>query len=285
MSTGRLAEIWRYPVKSMVGERLEHVEVGPLGLAGDRGWAVRDEVRGGIRGAKKIPSLMQCAARYADPEARELAAPEIRLPDGATLRADDPTAAARLSAALGTTVTLWARRPASDLDHYRRGAPDHADVDTEMRAIFGRTADEPLPDLMVFPPELFEYESPLGTYFDAFPLLLLTEASLRRLQSLAPASTIDVRRFRPNFVLATDDDASSFPEAAWAGKRLRIGEVVLALTVPCPRCVMVTHPFADLPKDPAILRTVVREADQCLGMYAQVETPGVVRRGDTIALL
>jgi uncharacterized protein len=285
MSTGHLAEIWRYPVKSMIGERLDHVAVGSLGLAGDRGWAVRDEVRGGIRGAKKIAGLMQCAARYLEPDARELAAPEIRLPSGESLRADDPDAAARLSVAVGTTVTLWPRRPASDLDHYRRGAPDHADMETEMRSVFGRTPDEPLPDFMVFPPELFEYESPLGTYFDAFPLLLLTEASLRRLQSLAPASRVDVRRFRPNFVLATDDDGSTFPEASWAGRRLRIGDVVLALTVPCPRCVMVTHPFDDLPKDPSILRTVVREADQCLGVYANVETPGVVRRGDAVALI
>ena len=285
MSRGRLSEIWRYPVKSMTGERLARVEVGTLGLAGDRGWAVRDEVRGGIRGAKKIPGLMRCAARYPDPEARELASPEIRLPNGEALSADDPSASARLSAALGTTVTLWPRRPASDLDHYRRGAPDHADLETEMRAIFGREASEPLPDFTVFPPELFEFESPLGTYFDAFPLLLLTEASLRRLQALAPAARIDVRRFRPNFVLATDDDDSRFPEAAWGGKRLRIGDLVVALTVACPRCVMVTHPVDDLPKDPSVLRTIVREADQCLGVYAQVETPGVVREGDPVALI
>ena len=58
MRIGGVDEIWRYPVKSMAGERLPGTAVGPQGLTGDRGWAVRDEERGGIRGAKKIPELM-----------------------------------------------------------------------------------------------------------------------------------------------------------------------------------------------------------------------------------
>jgi MOSC domain-containing protein len=285
MTTGTVSEIWRYPVKSMVGERIQQARVGALGIAGDRGWAVRDEVRGGIRGAKKIAGLMRCAARYLDdPTADRIPTPEITLPNGDVLRADASDAAARLSAALGTTVTLWPRRPADDLDHYRRGAPDHEDMETEMRSVFGRTPDEPLPDFTVFPPELFEFESPLGTYFDAFPLLIVTTASLRHLQARAPSSRIDVRRFRPNFVVDTGDD-DEFLERTWGGRRLRVGDVVLALTVPCPRCVMITLPTADLPKDPAILRTVVRDGDQNLGIYATVETPGLVRAGDPVTLV
>ncbi len=285
MTTGTVSEIWRYPVKSMVGERIPQARVGALGIAGDRGWAVRDEVRGGIRGAKKIAGLMRCAARYLeDPTADRIPTPEITLPNGDVLSADAPDAATRLSAALGTTVTLWPRRPADDLDHYRRGAPDHEDMETEMRSIFGRAPDEPLPDFTVFPPELFEFESPLGTYFDAFPLLIVTTASLRRLQALAPSSRIDVRRFRPNFVVDTESD-DEFLERTWGGRRLRVGDVVLALTVPCPRCVMITLPTADLPKDPTVLRTVVRDADQNLGIYATVETPGLVRAGDPVTLL
>lgn len=285
MTTGKLGEIWRYPVKSMLGERLEHTTLGTLGVPGDRGWAVRDEVRGGIRGAKKIAGLMQCAARYRDePTAERIPVPAITLPDGAVLEADAPEAAARLSATLGTAVTLWPRRPADDLDHHRRGAPDHEDMEAEMRSVFGREPSEPLPDFSVFPPELFEFESPLGTYFDAFPLLVMTTSSLRRLQALTPSSRIDVRRFRPNLVIDTGDD-EGFLESTWGGRRLQIGEAVLTLTIPCPRCVMITLPTGDLPKDPAVLRTVVREADQNLGMYAVVETPGVVRRGDTVTLL
>jgi uncharacterized protein YcbX len=285
VSTGRITQIWRYPVKSMGGERLAEASIAEQGIPGDRAWAVRDEVRGGIRGAKKIPALMCLSARYTSaPRAGHVPAPEIGLPGGETLLADAEGAAERVSAALGTRVTLWPLRPASDLEHYRRGAPDHADVVTELRSIFGREPDEPLPDLSVFPPGLFAYESPPGTYFDAFPLLLLSDATLRRLAKLAPASIVDVRRFRPNFVIATED-GDGFPERGWAGRRLRIGDAELVVEIPCPRCVMITHGFEDLPRDPGLMRSVVREADGVVGVYASVARPGRVRVGDAVALL
>jgi uncharacterized protein YcbX len=285
MIVGRIGEIWRYPVKSMGGERIRETSLGVNGLPGDRAWAVRDEVRGGIRGAKKIPALMRCSARYTSaPSAGRAGAPEIGLPGGDTLRADAPDANERVSAAVGQPVTLWPLRPASDLEHYKRGAPDSTDVLTELRAIFGREEGEPLPDLSVFPPDLFQYESPPGTYFDAFPLLLLTGASLRRLAQLAPSSRVDVRRFRPNFVIETEDADAGFPELAWAGKRLRVGDAELSVGVACPRCVMITHGFDDLPKDPGLMRTLVREAGGSIGVYASVAEPGVVKLGDAVEL-
>jgi uncharacterized protein YcbX len=187
VNVGRISELWRHPVKSMQGERIPAAELGANGVPGDRAWAVRDEVRGGIRGAKKIHALMRCAARYTDePTASRVAPPEIALPDGAKLRANATDAAERVSAAVGQKVTLWPLLPADKLEHYRRGAPTHDDFEREMRAIFGREPDEPLPNLAAFPPELFEYESPPGTYFDAFPILLLSDATLRRLKALAP---------------------------------------------------------------------------------------------------
>lgn len=292
MIVGRIAEIWRHPVKSMGGETLTRVRVGERGLPGDRGWAVRDEVRGGIRGAKKIAGLMRCQARYAvEPEEDRLPAPEIVLPDGRTLWADAADASERVSEAVGAKVTLWPLVPATELEHYRRGAPDHADMLTELRAIFGREEGEPLPDLGKLPPVVLQYESPPGTYFDAYPIHFLTDASLRSLARLSPGSRPDVRRFRPNFVIALtdaptgDDGAEGFPEQAWAGRKLRIGEVVLDATIPCPRCVMVTLPFADLPKDTALLRAIVRNAAQSVGVYANVGRSGLVRVGDEVELL
>jgi len=283
MRLGHVREIWRHPVKSMEGERITASAVEHAGLPGDRAFAVRDEKRGGIRGAKKIPGLMRCRARYLEEPKPGVPAPvpEITLPDGTQLRADAPDAAERISAALAHPVTLWPLRPADDLAHYRRGAPDHADVASELRAIFGREPDEPLPNLGVFPPDLFQYESPPGTYFDAFPLLLVTDATLRRLAELAPASHIDVRRFRPNLVVETGL-APGFVEAGWEGARLRAGSALLELSVACPRCVMITHPFAELPRDPGLMRTVVREANQCVGIYASVREPGRVREGDVV---
>ena len=62
MDLGKVDSIFRYPVKSMMGEKIEETCVTSNGVLGDRVWAVRDEVRGGIRGAKKIPQLMQLSA-------------------------------------------------------------------------------------------------------------------------------------------------------------------------------------------------------------------------------
>jgi hypothetical protein len=282
---GRIAEIWRHPVKSMEGERIERAALGMNGIPGDRAWAVRDEERGGIRGAKKIPQLMQCKARYASepPATGPAPAPEITLPDGGVVRASDAGAAERVSAAVSRKISLWPLLPASALEHYRRGAPDHPDAITELRAMFGRTKDEPLPDFTQFPPELMQYESPPGTYFDAYPLLMLTDATLRKLRALAPSSVIDVRRFRPNLVIASESEG--FPENAWTGKQLRIGGATLDVLAPCPRCVMITHGFGAIPQDTGLMRTVVKEADQNVGAYAKIASAGAVRVGDAVELL
>jgi hypothetical protein len=284
MIVGRIAEIWRYPVKSMEGERIERASLGENGVPGDRAWAVRDEERGGIRGAKKIPRLMECKARYASepPVGEPAPAPEITLPGGRVVRASDASAAERVSAAVGRKISLWPLLPASALEHYRRGAPDHADAISELRAMFGRTADEPLPDFTQFPPELMQYESPPGTYFDAYPLLVVTDATLRKLHALAPSSLIDVRRFRPNFVIATESEG--FPELAWGGKQLRVGGATIDVLGPCPRCVMITHGFGDVPQDTGLMRTVVKEADQNVGAYARVASGGEVHVGDAVEL-
>ena len=284
MVVGRIAEIWRYPVKSMEGERIERATLGANGVPGDRAWAVRNEERGAIQGAKKIPLLMSCTARYASepPLDGPAPAPEITLPDGSVVRAGDPGAAERVGAAVERRVTLWPLLPASALEHYRRGAPDHADMLAEMRAVFGRREDEPLPDFRQFPPELMEYESPPGTYFDAYPLLVVSESTLRRLRQLAPASRIDVRRFRPNLVIATE--AEGFAELAWTGRQLAVGSATLDVIGPCPRCVMITHGFGDIPQDTGLMRTVVKEADQNVGAYAKVARGGDVRVGDAVEL-
>jgi len=282
---GTVREIWRYPFKSMAGERLGEAALDLGGIPGDRAWAVRDERRGGIRGAKKIPGLMRCAARYLEPPTRErVGAPEITLPDGGTLRADAPDAAARVSHAVENPVTLWPLLPATELAHYRRGRPDHADLGTELRAIFGRLPDEPLPDLAAFPPDLLRYESPPGTYFDAFPLLVLTSASLARLSRAAPGSRVDVRRFRPNVVIETEPGLQGYVESSWVGRRLRLGGIEIEGTLACPRCVMVTHPFADLPRDTELLRSVVRDAKQSLGLYARPVSAGRIALGDEVLL-
>jgi uncharacterized protein YcbX len=282
---GRVLELWRYPVKSMGGERLEGATLSAMGIPGDRGWAVRDEAAGEIRGGKKLPQLMRCSARYVREPAGDTVPPaEITLPDGATITTDEPGVADRLSGLLGRTVTLWPLQPAEHRDHYRRGLPDKTDLMDELRDIFGRLPDEPLPDLSVFPPEIMEFTSPLGTYFDAFPLHVLTTASLAALGGATP-ERFDRRRFRPNVLVETDAGLRGLVEAAWGSRTLRIGEAVAALQVPTARCSMVTQPQPGLAKDPQVLRTIVRDAEQNLGIYATVVSPGPVRIGDPVELV
>jgi uncharacterized protein YcbX len=286
MMAGRVSEMWRYPVKSMGGEVLGAAHVGALGIPGDRGWALRDEAIGEIRGAKKIAPLLTCRARYLEePSGERISHVAMTLPGASgELRSDDPEAGARLSEAVGRSVTLWPRQPSNDHEHYRRRAPDDPDFEQELRTIFGRTPDEPLPDLSAFPPELFEFVSPLGTYFDAAPLHLLSTASLRALAALAPGARFDVRRFRPNFLIDTGAE-QGFVERDWCGGTFRLGSAVIRVEMPTVRCVMTTLPQFDLPKDPTVLRTVVRDAGQNLGVYASVVTPGEVRGGDTLERL
>lgn len=283
---GRVLEVWRYPVKSMGGELLPRAQVGALGILGDRGWALRDETAGEIRGAKKMPVLMQCAARFdAEPNGEAIPPVTMTLADGSTVRSGDADANQRLSALTGRQVTLWPRQPAERADHYRRGLPDQPDIDAELRQIFGRLPDEPLPDLSVMPPELFEFTSPLGTYFDLAPMQLLTTAALQELATRNPAARFDRRRFRPNLLIEPTAGASGLVENEWSGRSLRIGGAVLAIGIPTMRCSMTTHATADLPKDPSVLRTIVRDANQNLGVYAGVEQAGAVAVGDAVELL
>jgi len=93
--------------------------------------------------------------------------------------------------------------------------------------MFARMPEEPLPDLSVLPPELMEFESPPGTYFDAFPILLMSRQSLASMQSRQDGSRFDVRRFRPNLLVEVSEVGGVFPEQSWAGKRLQTGSVIL----------------------------------------------------------
>ncbi len=282
---GRVVGIWRHPVKSMRGESLASAELHPDGLAGDRGWAVRDDVVGEIRGAKKLPDLLRCSARYLEePSAGRVAVAEIELPDGTRARSDSPEAARLLSALLGRAVSLWPRLPAESREHYRRVFEEGVDPMDDLREIFGRLPDEPLPDLSIFPPELFELTSPAGTYFDAFPLHVLTTGHLDFLRRRAPGSSFDPVRFRPNLLVETPVAPDAPPELEWCGRELHVGGARLAVTVPCPRCVMTTLPQGDLPKDPAVLRTIVRDSGQNVGVYATIESPGPVSVGDAVEL-
>jgi len=285
---GVVSELWRYPVKSMGGEALERAEVIPTyGIPGDRGWALRDEQAGEIRGAKKLHSLVQFQVRYLTEPAGDSAPPiEITFPDGRVTTSDDPQINELLSAELGKPVTLWSRQPADNLDHYRRVVVND---EAEYRAQLALLPDEPIPDYSAIPPEvtaqLYQYTSPPGTYFDAFSLSMITTASMDALGAASPGSVIGSRRFRQNIVAQTNAEISGFVDPTWVGRELRIGTMRATVLAPISRCVMVTLPQDDLPQDRSLMRTLVKHTGQDLGIYLTLTQPGTIRTGDAIELI
>lgn len=285
-----VADLFRYPVKSMGGHALSETKVTIKGIPGDRAWTLKDEEKGGIKGGKRFPELMNMNASFVTEPSEKNISPEvtITMADGRSISSSDPSVNQVLSEKVNAPVSLWPLLPDDQLDHYRRPPmEDGVAHEAFFREVFARTADEPLPDLSAFPKELFIYESAPGTYFDAYPILLMSQASLRHFeQSMAQKgedSRFDVRRFRPNIVVETLE--SGFPENAWVGRRGKLGSAVVKIEVACPRCVMTTHEFADLPRDPKIMRHLVRDNGGNLGVYLSIEIAGRIKVGDTIQWL
>lgn len=264
---GSVVALWRYPVKSMMGEQLNAAEVTDRGLLGDRRYALVDGETGKVASAKfprKWPTLFAHRAMYIEPPAGEDLPPvRITLPDGRMLRSDDPDISQILSADLGREVALDRSAPvAPSLEEYW---PDMEGLD--------------------FRDALTEETMLPGTFFDAGMVHLLTTATLDRLSQLYPEGRFDVRRFRPNLVVAPSDGQAAFMENEWVGRTMAIGDAVrLRITKPCGRCVMTTLAQDDLPKDPGILRTAAQHNNVKVGVYAAVERGGLVRRGDEVWL-
>ena len=130
--------------------------------------------------------------------------------------------------------------------------------------------------------------------FDTFPLSLLTGQSLASLGRLAEpgrlaeagwpeaGTGLAAGRFRPNLVV--DAPGGDFPEDAWVGRVLRIGELRMRVDRRDQRCVMVTINPVTLVRDPAVLRAIARERDNRFGVYGSTVEPGRVAVGDPVEL-
>ncbi|WP_062651584.1 MOSC domain-containing protein [Streptomyces maremycinicus] len=276
---GTVAALYRYPVKSMLGEGVTTVAVTEDGLSGDRAYAVLDVTGavGSVKHPRKWGALLRCRGRL-----EESGVVQVVLPDGAALAVEDPELDARLSKLLGRPVFLSAAVPQHSrleraVPEYEGGVPDSvrgtAAVDeTGVSITTGSVAR--------------------GTFFDFGRVHLVTTASLARMRGVYPAGDFDARRFRPNLVVDTDG-GPGFPEDAWPGSRLRLGEALFRVVVPTPRCVVPTLGHDELPADPGIMRAVARVHRvpvfdlgrlSCLGVYLDVLEAGTVRVGDAIIL-
>ena len=272
----KVAQLWTYPVKSMVGSTVARIDLSSLGIVGDRHWAIRDLDNGGIRGAKKIGELMQFTASQQDGHVI------ITCPNGDVISSSHSDVNEKLSHALGRNVALESLPADNNLEHFRRGPGTSSDPMTELRNIFGREEHEPLPNFAAFPPEVAEFESPPGTHHDCWPLMVMTTSAMTAMQQALPDSNIDIKRFRPSIVINSTEPGH--PEFTWTGKTAQIGTATVEFLDPCPRCVMITRRINDdIPEDRAILRHVVRDLDQNVGVYARVITPGTISLNDTLS--
>jgi uncharacterized protein YcbX len=272
-----VTELWQYPVKSMIGSRVPEAHFTGLGMVGDRIWALRDVDGDYLANTRQTPGIMQLTASHlGDGHVA------IGLPDGGSITSSNDDAAAVLSSALGRTVRLESLRPSEDLDFYRSRGALPEDLMGYLRDIFARDEDEPLPDFSKFGPYVGEYQSPPGTFYDCYPILVMTTSSLRTLAAALPDSAIDVRRFRPTFVVDTGDEPGH-PEFEWSGRQFTIGSTVIEVINDCPRCAAITKQVTpDIPQDRAILRHVVKEMGQAVGVYAKVVQPGTITQGDEV---
>ena len=209
-----VAELWRYPVKSLAGERLERVEMRADGLVGDRLVQVYD-ARGRVVTARTRPALLGHRGTLG--------------PDGEP-RVDgwpwaSPEAAALIARAAG---------PEARLDRFAG----------EER-------------------------------FDVLPLLVATDGAIAAL-------AVDGRRLRPNVVVG---GVPGLAEREWPGRRLRIGETLVAVVQLRDRCVMTTYDPDTQVQDPSVLRRIVREFGGAMALDCALETGGVVCVGDPVLLL
>lgn len=263
---GTIVAVWRYPVKSMMGEEMTAADITARGILGDRAYAVIDSLTGRVASAKhprKWGRLFDCRAQWTlAPLPNGASAPiHVMLPDGRTISAENAELDAQLSLLLGRDVHLTSVTPAgATLEQYWTDIPGQARQN-----------------------EVTHETMPEGTFFDGAPIHLMTTATLDALRREYPAGRFEIRRFRPNLVIASQPEQTGFVENAWIDHTITIGnDLILKITGPCARCVMTTLPQGDLPEDPGILRTAVKHNQSAVGVYATVIRPGRVRRGDQI---
>lgn len=286
IKVGTVQQIWRYPVKGMAGENLNYCHLGDMGLQGDRIWALRDVERQEIQSCKFRPQLLRCVARCRSTQmtgAHDQV--DIHFPDGRVIGSDDPQIHSLLFELTGHESTLESLRPLAELDFYRRHKKDDHTWLQELKATFDREADEPLPEILDdLPSAAKDFVSLPGTFFLVTPFHLLTTATLAHMQQLNPEADWDVQRFRPNLVIETLPGMEGLVEQAWVDNKLQIGPATIECSSSTPRCGAVTRTQQSLKSDSSILRTIVKQADQNLGIYGAIKQSAVIRLGDEVFL-
>ncbi|MFC4943572.1 MOSC domain-containing protein [Pseudonocardia sp. GCM10023141] len=265
----RITTMWRYPVKSMLGERLDEARLAEAGLESDRGLALIDATTGLVATAKH-PRLWRDLLKYSATVTGHGVV--ITSPAGWTRDARDPGVDELLSVALGRAVRLSAERPV-DATVER---PDPEDVlDRGVEAEVAAATLE------------IGQGTPGTNFVDYAPVHVITTATLDRIGT-------EQVRYRPNLVVETPPGTEPFVENSWMGRELHIGgAIVLRMTLPTPRCSVPTLEHGELPRAPHAVRIPMRENRvdvtgfgvlPCAGGYAEVVRAGVAHIGDEVTL-
>jgi len=258
-----------------MGEELNSSYITERGLVGDRTYAVVDKQTGTVASAKnprKWGKLFDFRSIFVDSpndDVNDIPPVRITFPDGTNILSnhhEDNDINSRLSKVFDREVMLM-KSNSFEEPSYEEYWPD---IDGLARR--DQVTDEDMPS---------------KTFFDIAVIHILTTSTINRLRELYPEGRFEVRLFRPNIVIESGPEAkrNDFIENLWVGKKMTIGEdIVLKITAPCTRCVMITLPQGDLPQDLGILRTVAKYNQVHVGVYASVHNGGTIHRGDTIRL-
>lgn len=263
-----VTSLWRYPVKSMMGEEMNACVITEKGLLGDRAYGVIDEKTGKLANAKnprKWPGMFNYRASFIEPPQLSEPIPPVRitLPNGHSVISNESNLSTHLSESFQRSVTL--------------SSPSSTEVEFEGYIPEGiKELDNP--------GTVFSKASPKETFFDIAMVHIITTSTIDTLRKMTPESRIEPRRFRPNLILDMPD-AEGFIEEQWVDKTLSIGEhVQLKIIQPTKRCIMTTLPQGDLPNDPNVLRTLAQQNSGNFGVYAKILKTGPVKIGDKVVI-
>ena len=275
MTTYSIAELWRYPVKSMGGERVESLELRISAVVGDRRWAVRNTETGKIASAKRPRPYGQLLSWRARTQAD--GGLVVVSPDGGEYVVGTGELDAALTEALGESVQVV------EVEEGREET-----YGSEWPEIPGTVLSDVEVDLPVA--VLTEKTS----FVDASAVHIIVNQSLKHLASLLGGAKLGVERFRPNIVLDAHDDAGSgeFADLAWKDIDFKIGNAELRIGDATPRCVMTTLAQPSYEQAKGVLQVLAATARKefdygafaCFGTNAEVTAAGTIKVGDTLTI-
>lgn len=263
----QVAALTTYPIKSCAGVPLDAAQVGPRGLLGDRQWMLVDEKKRFVTG-RLLPTLVSIKPAM---DARQLF---VSAPGATPLQVPIPESTERV------TVTVWSDT-VSALDAGDEAAAWFSHVcGKSLRLVF---ADAAMRRPVSANHAVSEHDE--VAFPDGYPILLLSESAVAQLSERV-GRAMDARRFRANVLIA---NSGAHAEDNW--RRIRIGEVELAVVKPCVRCVFTTvdPDRAEREPDGEPLVTLKRyravEKGVIFGMNAIPITHGTIRVHDSIEVL